>query len=175
MTRRRESAATGGAGVGGSSGHAGASVGDERAEVVSGATIGDSGGSQTLVLDGFPSPYMVARLGPNSGTINRYGLGRLRKDVQGMVKVAVTLQGIRPVPPPAAVTLRYVFGDARHRDPDNFAIIAKPCIDGLVRAGILAGDDGARLTQRVEFVKEPGSRRLEIIVTPAPDAGGGEG
>jgi hypothetical protein len=119
---------------------------------------------QTLILDGFPSPYLVAKLGPNSGTINRYGLGRLRKDVQGWVKVAVLRQGIRPVPPPVRVTLRYVFPDARHRDADNFAVIGKPVVDGLVRSGILAGDNAARLTQRIEFVKEAGGRRLEVLI-----------
>ena len=136
-------------------------------------TLGPSEGPQRLILDGFPSPYMVARLGPNSGTINRYGLGRLRKDVQGYVKIAVTRQGIRPVAPPVTVTLRYVMPDARHRDVDNFAAIGKPVVDGLVRSGILAGDNAARLTQRVEFVKEPGARRLEIVIAPAPHSSSG--
>lgn len=143
---------------------AGATDSDFVPDQAHGATTSNAAGSQTLVLDGWPSPYMVATLGPNSGTINRYGLGRLRKDVQGMVKVAVVRQGIQPVPPPVRVTLRYVFPDARHRDADNFAVIAKPVMDGLVRSGVLAGDNAARLTQTVEFVKERGGRRLEVLI-----------
>jgi hypothetical protein len=114
---------------------------------------------------------MVARLGPNSGTINRYGLGRLRKDVQGFVKVAVDRQGIRPVAPPVRLILRYVFPDARHRDSDNFAVIGKPVVDGLVRAGILEGDNAARLIATVEFVKRPKQRRLEVVLNPVDQNG----
>lgn len=120
-----------------------------------------------MILEGFPSPLIVARLGPNSGTTNRYGLNRLRQQVQGWVKVAVDRQHIRPVAPPVMLVLRYVFPDARHRDADNFAVIAKPVVDGLVRSGILEGDNAARLTQRVEFVKQQGRRALEVVLESA--------
>jgi hypothetical protein len=126
-------------------------------------------GPQTLILDGFPTIYQVAALGPNTSTMNRYGLGRIRRDIQGRAKIEADRQHIRPVPPPVVVTLRYVFSDSRHRDVDNFTIIAKPVIDGLVKAGILAGDNAARLRQRVEFVKEPGARRLEVVLTPVQE------
>ena len=84
-------------------------------------------------------------------------------------------QGIRPVPPPVRLTLRYVFSDARARDADNFAVIAKSVVDGLVKAGVLAGDNGARLSERIEFVKQAGARRLEIVIAPAGQAGGLDG
>jgi hypothetical protein len=117
----------------------------------------------------------VKLLGPNSGTANRYVLATARRHVQQGVWYAVREQGIRPVPPPAHVTLRYVMPDDKHRDADNFAAIGKPVIDGLVKSQILQGDNAARLTQRVEFVKERGARRLEIEIAPATEARGGEG
>jgi len=129
-----------------------------------------------LTLDGFPTPGQVRVLGPNAGTSNRYALGTLRSHVQGRVKLEVRLQGIQPVPPPVRVTLRYVFSDNRHRDDGNFSLVAKPVLDGLVRSGILAGDNHARLRERVEFVKEAGARRLEVVIEPLdsgePDAAG---
>lgn len=127
-------------------------------------------GPQTLILEDFPSVADVKLLGPNSGSANRYALGRARKAVQVRVCVAVLRQGIRSVPPPVHVILRYVMPDDIHRDADNFAAIGKPAIDGLVRSGILAGDNAARLTQRVEFVKERGRRALEIVLEPIDDA-----
>lgn len=122
---------------------------------------------QRLVLDGFPTTEQVRVLGPNRGTTNRYVLATARRHVQQGVWYAVREQGIRPVPPPVVLTLRYVFSDARHRDADNFAIVAKPVVDGLVKAGILAGDNAARLSERIEFVKEPGARRLEVEIREA--------
>lgn len=128
------------------------------------ASVRDFGVSQTLVLDGFPTIGEVKTLGPNGGTSNRYALGKMRRAVQARVFVQVLRQGIRPVPPPVACTLRYVMPDDRHRDADNFAGIGKPVIDGLVKRQILAGDNAARLALRVEFVKEPGARRLEVVI-----------
>ena len=123
--------------------------------------------SQRLILDDFPTPLHIRVLGPNGGTSNRYALSTMRGQVQARVKVEVLRQGIRPVPPPVRVTLRYVMPDKIHRDVDNFAAIGKPVIDGLVRSKVLAGDNAARLSQRVEFVYEKGRRRLEIILAPA--------
>lgn len=125
-------------------------------------------GPQILILDDFPTPLQVRVLGPNSGSTNRYALSAMRGKVQAWVKVEVGRQGIRPVPPPARVTLRYVMPDRTHRDADNFAVIAKPVIDALVRSGVLVGDNFVRLSQRVEFVHEKKARRLEIVIEEAP-------
>lgn len=131
------------------------------------AATGEAPRRQVLVLDGFPSVRQVAVLGPNTSTANRYALGKMRKHVQERVKVEVGLQGIQPMRPPVKVTLRYVFADARHRDDGNFSLVAKPVLDGLVRSQILEGDNHARLQERVEFVKERGARRLEVVMEPA--------
>jgi hypothetical protein len=40
---------------------------------------------------------------------------------------------------------------------------------GLVKAGILAGDNAARLSERIEFVKEKGARRLEVVLEHAAE------
>jgi hypothetical protein len=57
--------------------------------------------------------------------------------------------GVRPpVVPPlgrAEVTVEYQPPDRRERDPDNIAAAGKPLIDGLVAAGLLTGDDSARV------------------------------
>jgi hypothetical protein len=123
--------------------------------------------TQTLILEGFPTTEIVRLLGPNSGHGNRYAVSACRQFVKGLVKIEAEYQGIRPVRPPVDVTLRYVFADGRARDVDNFAVIAKPVIDGLVKAGILEGDDAKRLRERVVFVIEKHARRLEVVLAPA--------
>jgi hypothetical protein len=125
---------------------------------------GRSGRSQTLVFNGFPSVSQAKMLGPNGGTWSPYVVNRVRKRIHETVKMLALLQEIRPMRPPVLVTLRYVFGEDRQRDADNFAVVGKPVIDGLVRAGVLEGDDAKRLTERVEFVVERGARRLEVIL-----------
>lgn len=134
--------------------------------------VGLSDGPQTLVLADFPTPMQVRVLGPNAGTANRYALNTMRQRVQGVVGTEVKRQGIRPVEPPCVIVLRYVVPDIRERDEDNFGIIAKPVVDGLVRAKILAGDDARRLKRRIEFVKERGARRLEIVLERAAEGEG---
>lgn len=123
-----------------------------------------AGRPQRLVLADFPTPLEYRVLGPNSGTANRYALNTMKQQVQKRVGVEVKRQDIRSVPAPAAIVLRYVFPDVRERDEDNLGIIAKPVVDGLVRAKILAGDDSRRLKRRIEVVKERGARRLEIEI-----------
>lgn len=123
--------------------------------------------TQTLILDGFPSAEVVRLLGPNSGHGNRYAVSAYRQVLKGWVKIQAERQGIKPVRPPVDVTLRYVFADARARDVDNFALIGKPILDGLVKAGILEGDDAKRLREQVVFVVEKHARRLEVVLAPA--------
>jgi hypothetical protein len=125
--------------------------------------------TQVIVLDGFPTTAQVRLLGPNSGHRNRYAVSACRQFVKGWAKLEAGRQGIVPVAPPVRVTLRYVMPDARVRDEDNFAIVGKSAIDGLVKAGILAGDDSKRLTERVVFVISPGARRLEIVIEREQD------
>lgn len=145
----------------------GASQGTLPPRSGSATAVGLSDGPQRLVLDGFPTIAQVRALGPNSSVGNRYAVSRLRQSVKANTAVEARRQGIRRVPSPALLTLRYVFSDARARDQDNFAVIAKPVVDALVKAKLLDGDDAARLTCRVEFVKEPGARRLEVVLEPA--------
>jgi hypothetical protein len=122
---------------------------------------------QTLILDRFPSTAAVRLLGPNSGHGNRYAVSACRQFVKGWAYLEARRQGIRPVQPPVDVTLRYVFADNRARDVDNFAMIGKPILDGLVKAGILEGDDAKRLREQVVFVVEKHARRLEVVLAPA--------
>jgi hypothetical protein len=125
--------------------------------------------SQLLVLDGFPTVRQVALLGPNSGTFSPFKVDAVRQAIAGRVRLETIMQRTRPVRPPARLTLRYVVGDARARDRDNFALVGKPILDGLVRSEILAGDDAARLDLRVEFRVERGARRLEVVLETVDD------
>ena len=124
-------------------------------------------GVQTLLLDGYPTPEQATMLGPNRGS-RRWGVAKARTEIHHWVAVAVHLQEIVPVPPPVHVTYRYVVPTRTHRDWDNYALIAKPCQDGLVKAGILIGGDHFEaLTASVVFRVERGRRALEIVLEPA--------
>lgn len=118
--------------------------------------------AQILILEGYPSQNQQATLGPNRGT-RRWGVAEMRAAVQADTATAARAQGIVPVLPPVHVTFTYVVPDRTRRDWDNYALIAKPCQDGLVRAGILPGGDHFEvLTARVAFRVERGRRALEI-------------
>lgn len=55
--------------------------------------------------------------------------------------------GIRkPLTPPVRAAVTFVVPDRRRRDVDNCLASLKPGFDGLVDAGVLEGDDAARLT-----------------------------
>ena len=68
----------------------------------------------------------------------------------------------------AEVTLHYQPRDKRKRDRDNLFATLKPCIDGLVDAGVVPGDHSELVEPRVVIhppVKgEPG--RLWLTVEP---------
>lgn len=61
--------------------------------------------------------------------------------------------------------------DRKRRDPDNLAPLAKPVIDGLVDAGVLAGDDWTHV-HAVTFRIRPASgvdlTQLSVTVTEVP-------
>jgi Holliday junction resolvase RusA-like endonuclease len=120
---------------------------------------------QTLILEGFPTQAQQDLLGPNRGS-RRWGVAAERANVQQTTAVEAKRQGIRPVPPPVHVTYCFVVPDRTRRDWDNYALIVKPCQDGLVKAGILAGDHFAVLTGDVRFRVERGCTRLEIVIEP---------
>lgn len=124
------------------------------------------GGAQTLILDGYPSTAQAQLLGPNNGT-RRWGVAKERAAIHERVAVEVLAQGVRPVAPPVVVTFTYVVPTRAARDWDNYALIAKPVQDGLVKAGILAGDHFEMLTGIVRFRVEKRQRRLEIRLEPA--------
>jgi hypothetical protein len=134
---------------------------------------------QTLILDGYPTPEQATMLGPNRGS-RRWGVAATRAEIQGRVAIEAHAQGIVAVRPPVHITYRYVVPTRTHRDWDNYALIAKPCQDGLVKAGILIGGDHFdALTATVVFQVVKGMRRLEIVIAPAEQArdgraGGGD-
>jgi hypothetical protein len=118
---------------------------------------------QVLVLEDFPSPSLARVLSPNGRAhgLSRYAAGR---HVRDRVKIETTRQGLRAMRPPVVLRAAFTYPLARERDDDNLATgVLKAARDGLVRAGILAGDDAERLRQEpVAAIVERGQRRLVI-------------
>ena len=72
------------------------------------------------------------------------------------------------IPPLDRVTITAEFQppDRRRRDPDNVAVAAKAAIDGVVAAGILAGDDSRFVASVTCVIGEPYPQgRLVLHVT----------
>ena len=68
----------------------------------------------------------------------------------------------------------FVVPDLRERDWDNAVASSKPVTDGLVAAGVLAGDSTRYIDpdgRRVTFRHEAGNSRLEITVVEGPPPG----
>ena len=64
-----------------------------------------------------------------------------------------------------SVQLHYASGDNRRRDTDNLVATLKPCVDGLVDAGLVVDDDPAHVTTIMPTIHNgPGSRRLWITI-----------
>ncbi len=74
----------------------------------------------------------------------------------------------------AVITLHYRPRDRRRRDKDNLFATLKPCIDGLVDAGVLPADHGNHVDPRVELHEpekgQPGA--LWLTVEPVQKWGG---
>lgn len=58
----------------------------------------------------------------------------------------------------ASVRVVYIIPDKRRRDPDNALASAKPCIDGIVDAGLLT-DDSFRVIRHLSVTSEPGPEK----------------
>jgi crossover junction endodeoxyribonuclease RusA len=69
------------------------------------------------------------------------------------VRTDIWFQAKEVVPPCAAavVELHYVPRDARRRDRDNLVATLKPCMDGLVDAGVIPDDTPEYLTWTVHI------------------------
>ena len=118
---------------------------------------------QVLVLEGYPSVEQATLLGPNSGT-RRWGVAKERAVVHAHVAVVARQQGIQPVLPPVLMTLTFVVPNRTRRDWDNYALIGKPVVDGLVKVGALVDDSFEYLTAAVRFRVERGRRALIVTL-----------
>lgn len=84
---------------------------------------------------------------------------------------AMALNARIPALEHVTVTAEYQPPDGRHRDPDNApAASLKPCIDGLVAAGVLAGDDRRHVSEVACRIGEryPKGRLLITITEVEP-------
>lgn len=78
---------------------------------------------------------------------------RKKASITKTVRYIVLVEARREVPPCAAavVELHYVPRDARRRDRDNLVATLKPCMDGLVDAGVIPDDTPEYLTWTVHI------------------------
>lgn len=74
---------------------------------------------------------------------------QVREAVAWLAKPALA-RSASPETPVAITCTRWV-GDNRARDPDNTAGAWKPCIDGLVDAGVLGGDSWPKYVDSVTY------------------------
>jgi hypothetical protein len=131
-----------------------------------------------LVLEDFPpAQWAVSRrqhadlarvLSPN-GRYCWQTRAKAVRWVQYQVWAALQQQDVAQQPAPARVRLTYVRPTRRQRDQDNWGTgVSKATLDGLVKAGVLEGDDSERLAlEPVQFVVEPGRRALVIEIETA--------
>lgn len=148
-----------------------------RAKMGQCATSEPSTAVQTLIVPDFPSPALARTLSPN-GRAHWNVRQKAKKAVRDAVWAAwvVRQDELRPVPPPAHVTYRWIVPDRRHRDFDNHSTgVVKTTQDWLVARGILpGGDHTTALTSHVEIVYEKGRRAFEIVLAPTSPSGAEE-
>jgi crossover junction endodeoxyribonuclease RusA len=68
-------------------------------------------------------------------------------------------------PCPVTITVTLPVRDARRRDPHNYFATLKPCIDGIVLAGIVPDDDSTWVTT-TEPVLHVGGRLVVVHIAP---------
>ena len=134
-------------------------------------------GMRTFTLELPPGTPIIS----GNNRMNRYERNRRTKNLHEHIKTAV--RGIAPIAvpvditveyasPPRLVRLRHPFASECILDHDNLWPTYKACADGLVRAGLLAGDTkryvrpgGARLADETH---PRGLLRVTITEVPAP-------
>ena len=62
------------------------------------------------------------------------------------------------------VTLHYVPRDSRRRDPEGLVATQKPCIDGLVDAGIVPDDSPEYVTWAMPVIDAPDSQEPHLYL-----------
>jgi hypothetical protein len=72
------------------------------------------------------------------------------------------------VPCPVTITVTLPVRDNRRRDPHNLFATVKPCIDGIVIAGVVPDDD-SRWVTTTEPVLHVRGRDVVIHITPRGD------
>lgn len=108
-------------------------------------------------------PYTTPPLTLN-GRMHWATKARITREVRGYVAGMAIYR--KPNQQPIHVTLVYVPRDSRRRDRDNLVATLKPCIDGLVDAGIVPDDTPDFVSWEPPVIAEPDPKdphlRLEI-------------
>lgn len=69
------------------------------------------------------------------------------------------------------VGLIYTPATRRRRDSDNLAATYKPCVDGLVDAGVVVDDDDLHVVRCWPEIRPPDPSRAGLVLTVAPGRG----
>jgi len=100
-------------------------------------------------------------LNPNK-RLHYMKLASAKRDAREMAK-AFACEQVRPTTPfdKAHITVTWVAGDKRRRDPDNLFASMKSYIDGLVDAGLIADDSAMHVSYTLRY--ERGDKHNTIL------------
>jgi hypothetical protein len=100
-------------------------------------------------------PYPKPPLSKNQ-RLHHMAVYRTRKRIRDDVRLIARAKHLHAVDE-ALITLHWRPAVARQRDEDNAFDTVKPCVDGLVDAGVLPGDHSDIVSTRVEIhPRQPG-------------------
>lgn len=116
-----------------------------------------------------PLPWQSPPLSLNSRHGNRYAENRLVQQVKEQTGWASRAARTPLLTRRVSVELHWRPAVERHRDYDNLMGTYKPCVDGLVLAGVLVGDDYRYVGPPVLVLHDSGmvpSVWLELVELP---------
>lgn len=119
----------------------------------------------TLTLP-YPAPPLTLNTSVRMSWRKRHALEeQIRTDVQWLVKAA-------KIPRLTAVTIELVFypKDGRVRDADNTTATLKPCLDGLVKAGVLDDDNSRHVLSTSQRIGDRRSKPVLLLIVRGTEA-----
>lgn len=118
-----------------------------------------------IVLEGYDKPPLNQN--------QRYHwrkVHRLKKKLRLSTKLHIQNAGVPRLYGLVTVQLVWEVGDNRRRDRDNPMSSVKPCIDGMVDAGVVPDDSAELVTYKPVQIVNTGDKRLRFRITGEPSA-----
>ena len=110
-------------------------------------------------------PYLPPKEFSRNSRVHSTALHRVKDQVYDDILITLLESGFKKDVQPldtATVTFTFYIPDKRNRDADNLITSAKPMLDGLVRAGVIADDNlvtiGVPVYQWEMRPRKPGTR-----------------